>query len=236
MQVAEVVQEPEDVALLPLSPTNQSGLLSQPTNQSGLTINLKLTIYSLFVVAIILGSSAELAGSTWLLGVFCAGLSFSNVPGLSTALSTEWRWPIDFLASLFFMSIGFIIPIREMFSAQAVWQGLILTVLAFTTKYVTGCIECCSCSKISEPEVRTPAHTTQRRVSWANFHCIGSAMVSRGEFGFLMITAASKNNLVDQETLSVVLWALTLSTLISPPMFSYFLRKRDSHPKSVCNT
>ena len=41
-------------------------------------------------------------------------------------------------ARLFFASIGFTIPVQELFSVEALYFGLLLTVIAIGSKVVTG--------------------------------------------------------------------------------------------------
>jgi Kef-type K+ transport system membrane component KefB len=98
-------------------------------------------------------------------------------------------------ARLFFASIGFTIPVRELFSVEALYFGLLLTLIAIASKVATGIFE------------------------WDDKWAIGWAMVGRGELGFVMAEEAFRNDLTSKLTYSVTVWALLLATLLSPVAF-----------------
>ena len=77
---------------------------------------------------------------------------------------------------LFFASIGFAVPATELFSAEALGYGALLTAIAICSKVVTGVFE------------------------WDSKFSIGWAMVGRGELGLVMAEEAYRTGLTDELT------------------------------------
>ena len=129
-----------------------------------------------------------------------AGFEFhaaARAEGIKPILGIEaYVAPVSAWTSrIFFASIGFAVPATELFSAEALGYGALLTAIAILTKVVTGVFE------------------------WESKFSIGWAMVGRGELGLVMAEEAFRTGLTDELTFAATVWALLIATLISPLIF-----------------
>jgi len=158
-----------------------------------------------------------------LLGTFVAGLSFANVPRSGLIWSRQVKRILGWMMRLFFSaSIGFSIPVGVMFTVEAFWQGLVVTLVPTVIgKLVCGLF-------LGSPK-------------WL----IGWAMVARGEFGFLVLQTAKeavcescavdpatgmKPFMLSDKTYAALVWAMLWSTVLAPlifnPVLKGFMRRR----------
>ena len=212
------------------------------------------------------------------------------------------------LKPFFFASIGFSIPITEMFSSTVVWKGIIYTVLMMFGKFVCGLwlirvpglasrvfglagrtkpptrntkqkdtaaannaepdapvsvqdaskqiatesgasqqeppssmsvptqsqstpnttTEATTCNP-SEPPNQPSVGTTPKPISLYPGLILGSAMIARGEIGFLISALAESNGVYGSEPngqlFLVVTWAIMLCTIVGPLMVGLFVRR-----------
>ncbi|MCJ1268468.1 hypothetical protein MMC22_008356 [Lobaria immixta] len=148
------------------------------------------------------------------------------------------------LKPFFFASIGFSIPIRQLFEGDIVWRGLVYTLLMLLGKLSTGLWLVRIAKK---PGFLSQDLTLERQVSPESTRSnrpplpvavprslypasvLGSAMVTRGEIGFLIASLAESQGIFrDSSSTSaalrggssriylVVIWAITLCTIIGP--------------------
>lgn len=103
--------------------------------------------------------AAAYAGTTFLLGAFVGGMAFSTLPGTLEGFVAHANL-IDWLTTVFFVSVGLLIPVDKLFSPIGIGYGLAYTIPAFLGKAVTG----------------TLAPPGQKIV-------VGAAMIGRGETG-----------------------------------------------------
>jgi Kef-type K+ transport system membrane component KefB len=153
--------------------------------------------------------AAGYAGTTFLLGTFVAGMALSTTPRVTLALCyfqplTEW------LSTVFFVSIGLVVPVKQLFSPLGIGYGLLYTLPAFLGKAVTGVL----------------APPGQKTV-------VAAAMVGRGELGFLMAQEAFDDDLIDELTFATCVWALLLCTLVSPFLMKWLLEKQHTAPDDI---
>jgi len=101
------------------------------------------------VLGLVLGTTAGFvaaafyARTTFLLGAFMAGVCFSSIPEAVEAFD-KWVTPVGAWTSrLFFGSIGFEVPVKDMFDPQAMYYGLLLSAVAVLSK-VTCIPSACS--------------------------------------------------------------------------------------------
>ncbi|MCJ1269047.1 hypothetical protein MMC22_008935 [Lobaria immixta] len=150
------------------------------------------------------------------------------------------------LKPFFFASIGFSIPIRQLFEGDIVWRGLVYTILMLLGKLLTGLwlVRISKRSGVSSPDMTlerqvSPQSTRPNRpsqppaaVSGSLYPAsvLGSAMVTRGEIGFLIASLAESQGIfTDSSSKSaaaqsgrssriylVMIWAITLCTIIGP--------------------
>jgi len=145
------------------------------------------------------------AGSTYLLGSYAAGLSFSSIP-FAHKLWEQRVSPISsWLSTIFFSSIGFLIPIKHMFDASAFKFGLLFAVLQVIGKLICG---------LFAFDIRADGWT------------IGWGMVARGELGFVLASKALESGSIPPDLFVIIVWALFLTTLFAPFPFSFCLSRR----------
>jgi len=160
----------------------------------------------LLVYGVLFAAFASAIYSTPLLGCFMAGVAFAKVERTQELwhahISPMLRWMI----SIFFASVGFEIPGRELIRADLVVSGLLFTVPSIFTKLLTGFF------------VRTDFPLDAFIIGWA--------MVGRGELGFLMAETAKMGGILEPDAFIITVWALVLSTFIAPFLFDYYLRKK----------
>ena len=201
------------------------------------------------------------------------------------------------LIPFFFASIGFAIPIRDLFSSRVVWRGLIYTLLMLFGKLLTGLW----LLRFSKPAVRVPRLLRPSNLGWQCWPCnhkhrttttvlsaglcnppkansgwctsgpassaqigtnapyttrplrptpskphkplslypaiiIETAMVSRGEIGFLILSVAASKGIfkssedVDarkgsSEIFLIAIWAVTLCTVVGPIAVGPYVRR-----------
>jgi len=174
---------------------------------TGSSIPFFNTAVTLFVLAATYG--AELAGSTYLLGTYMAGIVLSAIPTAEDA----WEWSVGdairpWFGRLFFTAtVGFAIPLNALVDPSNVFSGLVLTAAAIAGKFLTG---------LWSAKPTTPGYRLL-------FVQVGSAMVGRGELGFVVAKMALAMGLLHEASFSSCIWALLLATIIGPFMFQYFL-------------
>lgn len=134
------------------------------------------------------------AGSTHLLGAFAGGMAFASVEGAADAWAANERTHA-WLYSVFFLSVGFRIPLRDMFEGVGFGLGIGYAVPAVLGKLVTGFVV--------GGDVRKAL-------------VVGWAMVGRGELGFVMAQSALENGLIAERPYVACVWALLVATLVSP--------------------
>ena len=139
--------------------------------------------------------AAGAAGSTHLLGAFAGGMAFASVDGAADAWAANERTHA-WLYSVFFLSVGFRIPLRDVFEAAGFGLGIGYAAPAVLGKLVTGFVG-------SGGDVRKAL-------------VVGWAMVGRGELGFVMAQSALENGLIAERPYVACVWALLIATLMSP--------------------
>ena len=165
-----------------------------------LFIGLSITFFVLLSI---------LARTTHLLGAFVGGLAMSRVPGAQEAYDQISPF-ISLGMSFFFVSIGFLIPLTQLFEWRVCALGLLFSLPAIVSKLLIG---------LFEP-------------SWPSLAVLGWAMVGRGEVGFMMVSSAYQGGLLSDDIFLIVVWSLIISTALSPFPFQYFVKKLKTETSS----
>jgi hypothetical protein len=92
---------------------------------------------------------------------------------------------------------------------RAFGYGLIATVVAALAKYASGIVT----------------------LNFLDANVVGCGMIGRGDLGFLLISQAFDEGLVDERGMGITLWALILCTLVSPFLFKLSLTLREKRRK-----
>jgi len=160
-------------------------------------------LFMLNVLLITLGLAyfTELAGLSLALGAFVAGILIAE---------TEYRYQVeddikpfrDILMGLFFVTIGMLLNLRELFSNLGWVLLLMLSFLLFKAGIVA-------------------LLGRWYRGDWGVGIRSGLGLAQAGEFGFVLLTLSSGANLLSQEITQIVLAAMLLSMLVAPFLIQY---------------
>ena len=155
---------------------------------------------------------AEGFHSSQLLGVFAVGTIFCTHATAQDCYATVA--PVQaWLSRLFFgATVGFVVPIDDLFEGGALGEGLVLTLAAILGKFLSGAWA----ESISGEE---PTDGFASRYYWGAFLRVGCAMIGRGELGFLLVTTSLEDRIINRRAYSATIWALILATLIGPFAF-----------------
>ncbi|KAK3389401.1 Cation/H+ exchanger [Podospora didyma] len=196
---------------------------------------------------------ASYAGASVLLGAFLAGTLLSSLPSKhaegpfvvldrehgETALGKSPTFIHTFekyisdaqryvFQPLFFASIGFAIPFRELWTGEAIWKGLVFTILMVCGKLVVGlCVPAweliTSMRRSQRPE---KGGRSTAASSWAPATLLGTAMVARGEIGLLIIQIGlNETPYLSRKAFVIGVWAIVLNTIIGPVSVGVLLKR-----------
>mmetsp|Transcript_148891 Transcript_148891/g.361502 ORF Transcript_148891/g.361502 Transcript_148891/m.361502 type:complete len:597 (-) Transcript_148891:380-2170(-) len=164
------------------------------------------TLFLLQILMLVVYSLITHLLGTHLWGCFIAGMSFAclspphhahHVWVKQTKRMTSWMIRIFFSCT-----VAFSIPVAQLMSITAFWKGSILGVFA------------CILTKVCCAPFMGPAR-------WV----IGWAMVGRAEFAYLIAQMALSANMLDEESFSIVIWALLYATIFAPFIFRWLLNR-----------
>jgi len=129
-------------------------------------------------------------------------------------------------------SIGFSIPITQLFDGAIVWRGLIYSCLMTLGKFACGFwlvrltvqdgISPNTTRRTSQPKEKT---TMARPKSLYPASILGCAMIARGEVGFLISAVAQTNGILSADVFLLVTWAILLCTIIGPVAVGLLARR-----------
>jgi Kef-type K+ transport system membrane component KefB len=143
---------------------------------------------------------------THLWGCFIAGMSFAcltpphhahHVWVKQTKRATGWMIRIFFACT-----VAFSIPVDQLMSISAFWKGSLM-----------GIGPCVLTKVLCAPFMGPPR--------WI----IGWAMVGRAEFAYLIAQMAFAGDMINEETFSIVIWALLYATILAPAVFRTLLNR-----------
>lgn len=171
-------------------------------------IQPKLGLYLLCVVIIVFTYLATLAKTSFLLAGYLTGVAFAQIPN-RTAL-TPWKQHvgvyINWLSILFFAgTIGFVIPLKDLFSKSSLGIGALLATIAVLGKML--------CGVGLLPNI-------------ADGLAVAVAMLGRGEFGFLIAAHARASGLLTDRIYAATTWGILVPTLLTPILFRPVFRWR----------
>lgn len=144
------------------------------------------------------------------------------------------------LAPLFFASIGFAIPFLDLWTGEAIWRGVVYTLLMLFGKAIVGAwipiwaaakhdpkkaheaqAESAAENGNSLEKVKSSPDSPSRKAaiqsSVSPMILLGMAMVARGEIGLLIVEIGYNNTpYVSQQGFITAIWAILLNTIIEP--------------------
>ncbi|KIM33576.1 hypothetical protein M408DRAFT_310029 [Serendipita vermifera MAFF 305830] len=200
-----------------------------------------------------LTAAAAYAGTSIIFGSFAAGMVFSYVdtldeeashhdsdevrqrprgPNFQTVFQQKFGPVQEYLfAPLFFASIGFAIPFRDLWQGINVWRGITYAVLMMLGKLVVGMwIPIWSIFRprrtaADEPVIREgdmtlrePEPAGSLKVSGPAGILLGSGMVARGEIGLLIVQLGYESGYgpIPYDLYIICIWALVINTIVGP--------------------
>jgi Kef-type K+ transport system membrane component KefB len=210
----------------------KTGLTDRLTPEEVVQVERKRVIS--YIIAMLLGAVgivwiATEIHSSYLLGAFMAGMLATTWPHFLDTWDELCEPVLPWLCRCFFAcTVGFAVPAEALGSGSA---GLIIVtiVIAIISKFITGFLATgCRDSKYL-------AYTFQ----------VGTAMVGRGELGFVQIQTALTTGILGARTLKegtaaevamtnnafgAIVWALLIASLVGPVLFRLTLKMK---PKGV---
>lgn len=165
-------------------------------------------LWLLLSLATVATYAAAAAKTSFLLAGYLTGVAFATVPveiakqpwDRSVAVHIEW------LSMLFFAAtIGFVIPLRNLFSTSSLGLGALLGVVGIFGKLFCG---------------------LGLLPNWVDGVAVGVAMLGRGEFGFLIASRARAVGLLNERIYAATTWGVLLPTLLTPLIFDSAFRWR----------
>lgn len=161
----------------------------------------ELFVMNVLMITLLLAYASNLAGLSYALGAFIAGMLISE---------TKYRYQVesdiapfrDILLGLFFISVGMLLNVGQILSniglvllilvGFVLFKALIVAAMVRLVKYETGVA------------IRT-----------------GVILAQAGEFGFVILALGAEKNLIGGQALQVVLAAALLSMIIAPILIQY---------------
>ena len=172
----------------------------------------KIVVGILVMLTAVMTLSSGAVGTTPILGAFAAGMAFSSVHGTGEAWSRLGAPLSDWLSSIFFVSVGCVIPAGDLAKPDFVLFGVSYAVPAIVCKFLTG-----ACVFL----FTWPGGTSGKAV--AALLC-GCAMVGRGELGYVMSLEAYEGEIMGERAYISCIWALSIATALSPLMLAAALK------------
>ena len=233
-------------------------------------ITLMIFVLSAFI------SIASYAGTSILFGAFLAGTFLTYLPSKHpdgpfvvmsreegerskdkspTFVHTFECYCLDaqqyVLAPLFFASIGFAIPFLDLWTGEAVWKGIVYTLLMLFCKFIVGSwISIWSAIRHDPKEAKesspqgsseengrplekslsspySPSRSAAVKSSLSPALLLGMAMVARGEIGLLIVEIGYNNtSYVSSDGFITAIWAILLNTIIGPVLVGLLIKYR----------
>ena len=109
-----------------------------------------------------------------------------------------------FLVPIFFVMTGMAVKVETLFNLPILLVALGVTVAAFIGKYVSGLV-----------------------AGNVNKSIIGFGMVPRGEVGLIFAAIGRSLGVVSDEIYSIIVIMVILTTLLTPPILTFLLKKQD---------
>jgi Kef-type K+ transport system membrane component KefB len=158
---------------------------------------------------------ADFVNSSYLLGAFMSGMIATTWPHFQDVWDELCEPVLPWLCRCFFAcTVGFAVPVKAL-AGGAPWLIVATIAIAMFSKFITG---------VFAAGPRDPnflAYSMQ----------VGTAMIGRGELGFVQIDAAFKGGILGipdepmtQNAFGAIVWALLIASLAGPVLFRLTLK------------
>lgn len=188
----------------------------------------KVEMGIMFAFLVGLMPATHYAQASYLMGAFVAGLAFCTSHELHAIFVRQFKRLLQWLMRIFFAaSIGFQVPIKDLFQGHVLAQGMVY-LFALLGKLAVGFM--------------VPNFTQAKSFTkWHLRDCLttGFSMAAEGEFAFVIAVFSVENGLIDADTYASVVLAVLLSTIIPPFLLrftiSYYHKKAEKELESLAN-
>ncbi|CCE83115.1 Piso0_003687 [Millerozyma farinosa CBS 7064] len=144
------------------------------------------------------------------------------------------------LRPFFFGSIGFSIPIVQMFSGRLIWRGFVYAVLMFIAKVLCGLWVFFVSYLFHRKKSEKPKDYSISSGLYSSA-LLGMSMVPRGEIGFLVSSMAESkgvfgppgDNGTSSDVYIIVTWAIVICTIFGPIFIGSIIRHLRSKNKDI---
>jgi Kef-type K+ transport system membrane component KefB len=181
---------------------------------------------ALLLVTFVMTIASGYAGSSYLLGSFASGMSFSTVKSKvdpevprAEALWSQHASLVWWLTAVTFATLGFTIPAKDMFELNGFGLGCLYVAPAAVGKFFLGAFV------PGKDDGRCSGGTGFSR-NLDDALILGSAMIARGELGFVMAQESFVSGMINETQYVACVWALFWCTLIPPIFFGWALRRK----------
>jgi Kef-type K+ transport system membrane component KefB len=198
----------------------RTGLTDRLTPEEKVEVERKRVM--IYIITMLLGAVgmiwvADRIESSYLLGAFMAGMLATTWPHFLETWDELCEPVLPWLCRCFFAcTVGFAVPAEALGSGG---PGLIIAtiVIAIISKFITGFLA----TGCRDPKFM--AYTCQ----------VGTAMVGRGELGFVQIQTCltggilgPQNAVKTQAAFGAIVWALLIASLVGPVLFRLTLKMK----------
>ena len=194
-----------------------------------------VTLATMLGGGVLLSWAADAAYSSSLLGAFCAGTAFCFLPHARDSWAASVAPLQAWLSRLFFgATVAFEVPLGALVRAEAVGDGMAMTVAAIVGKFLSGAWAAPLFSRSGGGGVGGGGGGggCGGRAFWVAWLQVGCAMIGRGELGFVLATESLDAEMLDQRQYCATVWALLLATLLGPCAFRLSLLVPSTPPPS----
>lgn len=115
-----------------------------------------------------------------------------------------------FLVPIFFVMTGMNVRLEALFDVKILMMAAGITLVAIAGKYVSGFF-----------------------AGKANKHIVGVGMVPRGEVGLIFASIGMSLGVINYEIFSVIVIMVIFTTLLTPPILTYLIKREDKKLKAV---
>ncbi|APT18529.1 kef-type K+ transport system [Amylolactobacillus amylotrophicus DSM 20534] len=170
-----------------------------------LELDFSVVIASL-ILAFGMAFAADLVGLSAVVGAFFGGLAIRQTPQFKEVQNAVSAIGYSVFIPVFFTSIGLSMTFTGI--GKNIWLIVLLSVLALLTKFYGGTIGA-QLFKFSKRDANV----------------VGSGMISRGEMALIIAQIGIGAHLFPQSVYSSVIIVIILTTLLSPFIMNYFIKK-----------
>ncbi|CAN8063071.1 unnamed protein product [Agarophyton chilense] len=175
-------------------------------------------LWLLVLLVIAITYLAYIARTSFLLGGYLIGIAFAQVPPFIAR--DPWKCSaspyVEWLSLLFFScTVGFVIPLKELFSKSVFGLGALLSISSFFGKLMCG------------------LGLLPNRIDGI---AVAVAMQGRGEFGFLIASQARTSELLSQRMYAATIWGVLVPTIFAPIIFRPVFRWRNKRLDNSATT